>query len=92
VVVLGTVEGEYTDIGKDMVSFMLEGERFQGSRLGGRCPVRDFVEAVSISTQVVGLSGLLTVAYDAMKKTVDALAEAGFGRRENHEWRRRDER
>jgi len=78
-VVIGTVEGDIHDIGKDLVVFMLSVNGFDVVDLGVDVPVAEFVEAVKDSgASVVGLSGFLTLAYDPMKATVEALADAGL--------------
>ncbi|MEK7353108.1 MAG: cobalamin-dependent protein [Chloroflexota bacterium] len=77
-VVLGTVKGDIHDIGKDIVGFMLDVNGFEVTDLGVDVPEEKFVEAVKkVNPQVVALSGFLTLAYDSMKSTVDALDKAG---------------
>ena len=78
-VVIGTVEGDIHNIGKNIVTFMLDVNGFDVKDLGEDVPVNTFVEAVkAFDPQVVGLSGFLTLAYDPMKNTVQALADAGL--------------
>lgn len=78
VVVLGTVKGDIHDIGKDIVGFMLDVNGFDVKDLGVDVPEEKFVEAVKKEKpQVVALSGFLTLAYDSMKSTVEALDKAG---------------
>ncbi len=78
-VVIGTVEGDIHDIGKDIVAFMLDINGFEVRDLGVDVPAARFVEAVKdFRPQVVGLSGFLTLAYDPMKNTIQALRAAGF--------------
>ena len=78
-VVMGTVEGDIHDIGKDIVGFMLDANGFDVKNLGVDVPAAKFVEAVKdFQPQVVGLSGFLTLAYEPMKNTVKALRDAGF--------------
>jgi methanogenic corrinoid protein MtbC1 len=78
-IVLGTVEGDIHDIGKDIVAFMLDINGFEVHDLGVDVPVNKFIEAIKQDKpQVVALSGFLTLAYDAMKRTVDAMKEAGL--------------
>jgi methanogenic corrinoid protein MtbC1 len=78
-VVVGTVEGDIHDIGKDLVVFMLDVSGFEVFDLGIDVPVQRFVDAIKeTGSTVVGLSGFLTLAFDAMKKTVDAIEEAGL--------------
>jgi methylmalonyl-CoA mutase cobalamin-binding domain/chain len=78
-VLMGTVEGDIHDIGKNMVIFILEANGFEVLDIGiDQAPER-FVEAIrSFQPQVVGMSGLLTLAFDSMKKTVRAIEEAGL--------------
>jgi methanogenic corrinoid protein MtbC1 len=78
-VVVGTVAGDIHDIGKDLVVFMLDVNGFEVTDLGIDVPVQKFVDAVKeTGSTVVGLSGFLTLAFDSMKETVDALAKAGL--------------
>jgi 5-methyltetrahydrofolate--homocysteine methyltransferase len=76
-VVLGTVEGDLHDIGKNLVAMMLRGADMDVIDLGVNVPADKFVEAVNQhSPQLVGLSGLLTTTMPAMKTTVDAIRQA----------------
>ena len=78
-VIIGTVEGDIHDIGKDIVVFMLDVNGFEVIDLGIDVPVQNFVEAIKESqAAVVGLSGFLTLAFDSMKKTIDAVKDAGL--------------
>lgn len=78
-VVIGTVAGDIHDIGKDVVSFILEVNNFEVHNLGVDTPASKFVEKIKeVNAQVVGMSGLLTPAFDQMKKTVAAIKEAGL--------------
>lgn len=78
-VVIGTVEGDIHDIAKDIVVFMLEINGFEVVNLGVDVPPARFVEAVKeTGARIVALSGFLTLAYDPMKATVEALAAAGL--------------
>jgi 5-methyltetrahydrofolate--homocysteine methyltransferase len=78
-IVFGTVEGDIHDIAKDIVVFMLDINGFDVMDLGVDVPVARFVEAVKeFKPQVVGLSGFLTLAYDPMKNTVQALVDNGL--------------
>ncbi|MFH1490651.1 MAG: cobalamin-dependent protein [Pseudomonadota bacterium] len=78
-VVLGTVEGDIHDIGKDMVAFMLDISGYEVIDLGIDVPKQIFVDAIKESgSKVVGMSGFLTLAFDAMKQTVEAIKEAGL--------------
>ncbi len=78
-IVLGTVAGDIHDIGKDIVYFMLDVNGFEVFDLGVDVPVATFVEKVrELKPDVVALSGFLTLAFDSMRDTVTALAEAGL--------------
>jgi len=78
-VIIATVEGDIHDIGKNMVVFMLEIGGFEVYDLGIDVPVQTIVDKVKeTNAPVVGLSGFLTLAYDSMKKTVEALEAAGL--------------
>jgi len=78
-VLIGTVEGDIHDIGKNIVSFMLDVNGFDVLDLGVDVSPQKFVEAIQdFGPQVVGLSGFLTLAFDAMKETVEAIKAAGL--------------
>jgi len=78
-VVIGTVKGDIHDIGKDIVTFMLDVNGFEVKDLGVDVPASKFVDAVKeFQPQVVGLSGFLTLAFDSMKETVQAIQAAGL--------------
>ena len=77
--VIGTVAGDIHDIGKNIVTFMLEVNGFEVYDLGVDVPVQKFVEKIKeVSPEVVGLSGFLTLAYDSMRDTVKAIEAAGL--------------
>ncbi|CEO88761.1 Trimethylamine corrinoid protein 1 [Syntrophaceticus schinkii] len=79
IVVIGTVQGDIHDIGKNLVAMMLEGAGFEVADVGIDVPPEDFVKAVEEKKpQVVGLSALLTNTMPAVKMTIDALQEAGL--------------
>lgn len=78
-VLMGTVEGDIHDIGKDIVTFLLEVNGFEVRDIGIDVPPGTFVEEIkAFQPQVVGMSGLLTLAYDSMKRTVQSIEEAGL--------------
>lgn len=78
-VIIATVEGDIHDIGKNLVVFMLEIGGFEVYDLGIDVPVQTIVDKVKeTDAPVVGLSGFLTLAYDSMKKTIEALEAAGL--------------
>lgn len=78
-IVLGTVEGDIHDIGKNIFKAFAEASGFEVIDIGVDVPPEKFIEAVKThNPDIVGLSGLLTLAIDAMKRTVDALKSAGL--------------
>jgi trimethylamine corrinoid protein len=78
-VVFGTVAGDIHDIAKDIVVFMLDINGFEVYDLGIDVPKEKFVEKLKeTGAPIVGLSGFLTLAYDSMKETVEAIKEAGL--------------
>jgi len=78
-VVFGTVAGDIHDIGKDIVVFMLDVNGFEVYDLGVDVPAQEFVNKVKESgAYIVGLSGFLTLAYDSMKQTIEAMKDAGL--------------
>jgi 5-methyltetrahydrofolate--homocysteine methyltransferase len=77
-VLIGTVEGDIHDIGKNIVSFMLDVNGFEVLDLGVDVPPQKFVDTIhAFQPQVVALSGFLTLSFDAMKNTVAAIESAG---------------
>ena len=78
-VLIGTVAGDIHDIGKDIVTFMLDVNGFEVLDLGVDVSAQKYVEAIrDFQPQVVGLSGFLTLAFDTMKETVEAIQSAGL--------------
>jgi len=78
-VLIGTVKGDIHDIGKNIVTFMLDVNGFEVRDIGVDVPPQKFVEAIrEFQPQVVGLSGFLTLAFDAMKETIEAIKAAGL--------------
>ena len=78
-VVFGTVAGDIHDIGKNIVVFMLDVSGFEVYDLGVDVPAQKFIEKIKESgAPIVGLSGFLTLAYDAMKQTIEAMKDAGL--------------
>ncbi len=77
-VVIGTVKGDLHDIGKNLVGSMLEGGGFEVIDLGADVAPDKFIEAIQTrGARIVCLSALLTVTMPSMKKTIEALKEAG---------------
>ena len=78
-VVFGTVAGDIHDIGKDIVVFMLDVNGFEVHDLGVDVSAQKFVDKIKeTGAPIVGLSGFLTLAFDSMKQTVDAIKAAGL--------------
>ncbi len=77
---IGTVKGDLHDIGKNLVSMMLEGAGFEVVDLGIDVPPEKFIDAVnSQGTQIICMSALLTTTMPSMQTTIEALKEAGIG-------------
>jgi methanogenic corrinoid protein MtbC1 len=78
-VVLGTVAGDIHDIGLNIVEFMLDVNGFEVYNLGIDVPAQKFVDKIKeTKAPVVGLSGFLTLAFDSMKQTVEAISASGL--------------
>jgi 5-methyltetrahydrofolate--homocysteine methyltransferase len=78
-VLIGTVQGDIHDIGKNIVTFMLQANGFEVVDIGVDQTPENFVEKIKeIAPSVVGMSALITTAHAAMKQTVDAIADAGL--------------
>jgi methanogenic corrinoid protein MtbC1 len=78
-VLMGTVKGDIHDIGKDIVTFMLDVNGFDVLDLGVDVSPQKFVEAIQdFEPHVIGLSGFLTLAFDTMKETVETIEAAGL--------------
>jgi 5-methyltetrahydrofolate--homocysteine methyltransferase len=78
-VIIGTVAGDIHDIGKDIVTFMLDVNNFEVHDLGVDVASEAFVKAITeVKPDIVGMSGFLTLAFDQMRVTVEAIEEAGL--------------
>ena len=78
-VVIGTVAGDIHDIGLNIVDFMLDVNGFKVTNLGVDVPKEKFVEAMQeTGAPILGLSGFLTPAFDAMKEIVADVETAGM--------------
>jgi 5-methyltetrahydrofolate--homocysteine methyltransferase len=78
-VVIGTVEGDLHDIGKNLVAMLMQGAGFNVVNLGTGVTSAAFIEAVrEHSPSIVGMSALLTTTLPRMKETIAALGEAGL--------------
>jgi 5-methyltetrahydrofolate--homocysteine methyltransferase len=78
-VALGTVAGDFHDIGKNIVKIMLEGGGYEVIDLGVDTPAEKFIEVVQKeSVQAVLMSSLITLTMENMRKTIQALENAGL--------------
>jgi 5-methyltetrahydrofolate--homocysteine methyltransferase len=77
-VAIGTVKGDLHDIGKNLVSMMLEGAGFEVIDLGTDVSPENFVNAIRQGVDLVGFSALLTTTMPAMEDTVNAIEAAGL--------------
>ncbi len=76
---IGTVQGDLHDIGKNLVVMMLKGAGFEVADIGVDVPPEKFVEKVKeTGAKVVGMSALLTTTMPAMENSVKAIKEAGI--------------
>jgi 5-methyltetrahydrofolate--homocysteine methyltransferase len=78
-VIIGTVSGDIHDIGKNIVSFMLDVTGFEVYDIGVDQAPQSFIDKIKqTGAGIVGLSGFLTFAFDSMKETVEAIKAAGL--------------
>jgi len=78
-VVIGTVKGDIHDIGKNLVSMMLEGAGFEVVNIGINNPVEKYLEALEKhQPDILGMSALLTTTMPYMKVVIDTLQEKGL--------------
>ena len=78
-VVIGTVKGDVHDIGKNLVTMMMEGAGFKVIDLGTNVPAEGFLDSIrKHNPDIVGMSALLTTTMSEFKKTIDAFQEAGL--------------
>jgi 5-methyltetrahydrofolate--homocysteine methyltransferase len=76
-VVIGTVAGDIHDIGKNIVAFMLDTNGFEVYDIGIDVPAQQFVEkAEETQARIIGLSGLLTLAFESMKETIEIIKDS----------------
>ncbi|MEL7464492.1 MAG: B12-binding domain-containing protein [Pseudomonadota bacterium] len=77
--VIGTVKGDIHDIGKNLVSMMMEGAGFEVKDLGINNPVENYLEALeSEKPDILGMSALLTTTMPYMKVVIDTMVEKGM--------------
>jgi len=73
-ILLGTVQGDIHDIGKDIFKILLRAHGFMVTDLGVDVPPKQFVEtALQIKPDIISLSGLLTISYDSMKEIIQTI-------------------
>ncbi len=78
-VLIGTVKGDLHDIGKNLVSMMMEGAGFTVTDLGVDVPPEKFVQkAQEVEPDIVAMSALLSTTMPSMPRTIEALEEAGI--------------
>lgn len=78
-VLMATVEGDIHDIGKNIVTMMLEINGFEVKDIGVDVPVTKIVDEVeAYQPDIIGLSGLLTLAFEPMQRVVTTLTERGL--------------
>jgi corrinoid protein of di/trimethylamine methyltransferase len=78
-IIIGTVQGDLHDIGKNIVGSMLEGAGFQVINLGNDVSPRKFVDAIKThNAQIVAMSALLTTTMTSMEIVITAIREAGL--------------
>jgi 5-methyltetrahydrofolate--homocysteine methyltransferase len=77
--VIGTVKGDIHDIGKNLVSMMMEGAGFEVVDLGINNPVENYLDAIATEEpDILGMSALLTTTMPYMKVVIDTLIEKGI--------------
>lgn len=78
-VIIGTVAGDIHDIGKNIVTFMLDISGFEVYDLGIDVPAQKFVDKTEeTQAKIIGLSGFLTLSFESMKETIDVIKGAGL--------------
>jgi len=77
-IAIGTVKGDLHDIGKNLVSMMLQGAGFEMNDLGVDVSAEKFIEAAKQGAQIIGLSALITTTMPSMKEVIDTLKKKGL--------------
>lgn len=80
-IAIGTVRGDIHDIGKNLVTMMLEGAGFEVLDLGVNVPPERFIESVESGAQIIGMSALLTTTMVNMQVVLNSLKGAGLRER-----------
>lgn len=77
--VIGTVKGDIHDIGKNLVTMMMEGAGFEVRDLGINNPVENYIDAMEEGeVDIIGMSALLTTTMPYMKVVIDTMVEKGI--------------
>lgn len=78
-VVIGVVQGDTHDIGKNLVKIMLEASGYEVYDLGRNVPLKDFVEkALEVGSRIIGMSTLMTTTMDGMQAVIEDLKKQGI--------------
>jgi 5-methyltetrahydrofolate--homocysteine methyltransferase len=77
-VIMGTVKGDLHDIGKNLVSMMLEGAGYEVEDLGTDVAAEVFVEKIKDGADIVGFSALLTTTMPSIETSIQAIKDAGL--------------
>lgn len=78
-VVIGVVQGDTHDIGKNLVKIMLEASGYEVYDLGRNVPLKDFVEkALEVGSRIIGMSTLMTTTMDGMQAVIEDLKKRGI--------------
>ncbi|AKB71677.1 dimethylamine corrinoid protein MtbC [Methanosarcina mazei] len=79
VIVNGTVEGDVHDIGKSIVSTMLQSAGFEVHDIGRDVPIKNFVEkAKEVNANMIGISALMTTTLQGQREVIELLKEEGM--------------
>jgi dimethylamine corrinoid protein len=82
VIVNGTVEGDVHDIGKSIVSTMLQSAGFEVHDIGRDVPIKDFVEKTKeVNANMIGISALMTTTMQGQREVIELLKEEGMRER-----------
>lgn len=77
--IIGTVQGDHHDIGKNLVAMMLQGKGFEVIDLGVNVPSERFVQALrDHEANIIGMSALLSITLPFMEETIEAIGRAGL--------------
>lgn len=78
-IVMGVVQGDTHDIGKNLVKIMLEASGYEVHDLGRNVPLKDFVDkALTVGSRIIAMSTLMTTTMDGMREVIEDLKERGI--------------